>query len=219
MTIRRSTVPGGARVGAARAIISALSVVGAFALVMSPAVAAEEAEKPELVGLPPETATIDIAPVHQVEGQVGRLVAPVAELIMRTGSVDGAVIRDETEQQERYTLAGDVFFETDSAMLTERARADLAVIAVELAGAGSVTVAVVGHTDSVADDDYNQRLSVARAEAVQQFLLATVPSLQITTEGRGEREPVAVEEGTPEEIAQARALNRRVEITSSQVAG
>lgn len=219
MTIRRSTVPGGARVSAARAIVGAVSVVGVFALVTSPAVAVEEADEPELVGLPPETATIDIAPVYQIEGPVGQLVAPVAGLITRTGSADGAVVRDETEDQERYTLAGDVFFETDSAVLTERARADLAGIAEELADAGPVTVTVVGHTDSVADDDYNQRLSVARAEAVQQFLLATVPSLQITTEGRGEREPVAVEEGTPEEIAQARALNRRVEITSSQVAG
>jgi OOP family OmpA-OmpF porin len=144
------------------------------------------------------------------------LVAPVAELITRTASTDGAVGHDVAPTQEQYTLSGDVFFETDSAALTARAQAELAVVAASLAAGEPQSVRVVGHTDSVDDDAYNLSLSQARAAAVRDHLVAQVPGLAITVEGRGETQPVAVEEGSAEEVNHARALNRRVEISASR---
>ncbi|WNB86076.1 OmpA family protein [Cellulomonas sp. ATA003] len=149
-------------------------------------------------------------------GPVLPVVAPVAELIARTASVDGAVGRDEAPEQEAYTLSGDVFFEPDSAALTPRAEAELATIAASLGDGRPASVEVVGHTDSVDDDAHNQALSEARAAAVQQSLLAQVPGLPVTTQGRGETQPVALEEGSPAEVDRARALNRRVEITATR---
>ncbi|MGD2118892.1 MAG: OmpA family protein [Chromatiales bacterium] len=69
-------------------------------------------------------------------------------------------------------------------------------------------VHVIGHTDSVGPDSYNQRLSEQRAESVRDYLVSRgAPQQRLRTEGRGEREPRdsnATEAG--------RQLNRRVEI-------
>ena len=50
---------------------------------------------------------------------------------------------------------------------------------------------VVGHTDSRGSDKYNQNLSEQRAESVKKYLVGeAVPAEQITSEGKGEAEPV-----------------------------
>jgi len=77
-------------------------------------------------------------------------------------------------------------------------------------------VHVVGHTDSVGDDADNEALSLDRATAVQTFLVAQVAGLPVTVEWRGETQPVAVEEGLPEQVEAARALNRRVEVAATR---
>ena len=68
---------------------------------------------------------------------------------------------------------------------------------------------VVGHTDSAGSDEFNDRLSMRRAQTVAAFLVkAGIPAQQIETAGRGKREPVAhTADGVPNQI------NRRVVIT------
>ena len=69
-------------------------------------------------------------------------------------------------------------------------------------------VSIIGHTDSTGSDAINNPLSVARAQAVRDHLIARgVAAARIQTEGRGEREPVA-DNGSEA----GRAKNRRVEI-------
>lgn len=169
---------------------------------------------PARTGLPPATAQVDVAPMVELVAPTASLVAPVNDLLARTASTDGAVAHDAGSERERWTLAGDVFFESDSADLTVRARTDLAEVAEDLAAAEVVSLTVVGHTDSVDTDAYNDALSQERATAVRDVLTQALPSTEITAEGRGEREPVADEQGSTDEVAQARALNRRVEITA-----
>lgn len=71
-----------------------------------------------------------------------------------------------------------------------------------------VDVLVIGHTDSTGPDDYNLRLSLARANAVKAYMVRKgIPASRIATRGKGEREPIA-DNSTPE----GRAMNRRVEI-------
>ncbi|WP_165372702.1 OmpA family protein [Pengzhenrongella frigida] len=199
--------------------VVATALLGAGLLVPGPAVAVDDpTAEPTTVAVPPATSSVDIAPVVAVIALVTPLVAPIAGLIVRTSTVDGAVGHDEAPAQEQFTLSGDVFFETNSAVLTPRALAELATVAQALLDTAPAAVQVVGHTDSVADDAHNQQLSVERATAVQQFLQGQVPSVQISVEGRGESQPVAAEEGSPEQIAQAQALNRRVEVTATHSA-
>ncbi|MCO6055622.1 OmpA family protein [Pseudomonas sp. MOB-449] len=103
---------------------------------------------------------------------------------------------------------GDVLFAFDSAELTASAREQLSGIASRLTGASLVSVKVVGHTDSVGSDTYNQGLSERRARSVADFLSSQgVPADKLTTEGMGERQPVADNASDD-----GRAKNRRVEI-------
>jgi adhesin transport system outer membrane protein len=67
---------------------------------------------------------------------------------------------------------------------------------------------VVGHTSSKGDADLNKRLSLRRAIAVKKALVKLgIDPKRITTEGRGEDEPIA-DNSTPE----GKYLNRRVEV-------
>ena len=70
------------------------------------------------------------------------------------------------------------------------------------------TVNIIGHTDSSGSDAINQPLSVNRASATRDYLVAHgVAANRIAIDGRGAREPVA-DNGT----AAGRAMNRRIEI-------
>ena len=69
-------------------------------------------------------------------------------------------------------------------------------------------ISVVGHTDNVGSDAYNQKLSVRRAQAVKDYLVAHgADGSRIEASGRGEKEPVA-----DNKTEKGRARNRRVEI-------
>ncbi len=67
---------------------------------------------------------------------------------------------------------------------------------------------IVGHTDSVGNEMFNLRLSIARAEAVMEHLRSHgIALLRLTADGLGEAEPIA------DNATQAgREANRRVEI-------
>ncbi|HVL56601.1 MAG TPA: OmpA family protein, partial [Burkholderiaceae bacterium] len=69
-------------------------------------------------------------------------------------------------------------------------------------------VIAVGHTDSIGAPQYNQRLSVRRAEAVKAYLVSRgIEANRIYTEGKGESQPIA-----DNKTREGRAKNRRVEI-------
>jgi outer membrane protein OmpA-like peptidoglycan-associated protein len=70
-------------------------------------------------------------------------------------------------------------------------------------------VHVIGHTDSVGSEAYNQGLSERRAATVADFLAeeGDVPRSTIEASGRGELEPIATND-----TEEGRATNRRVEI-------
>ena len=69
-------------------------------------------------------------------------------------------------------------------------------------------IELVGHTDDVGDDDYNQNLSEQRAESMRDYLVETGgdPSI-IFTRGAGEKMPIATNK-----TKEGRAENRRVEV-------
>ena len=73
-------------------------------------------------------------------------------------------------------------------------------------------MSIVGHTDSLGEDAYNLGLSQRRAEAVAAAVAASRPDLSLTTEGRGEADPVAPNDNGGEDNPDGRAANRRVEI-------
>ena len=115
------------------------------------------------------------------------------------------------------TLASDVTFASDSADLTSAADAQLKTVAGQLAQyPDGGTLTIVGHTDDVQDDAYNQTLSEKRANAVKTRLeqLTKLDKWQTSVSGKGESEPKIKD--TSDE---ARAANRRVEITLTPTGG
>lgn len=109
---------------------------------------------------------------------------------------------------EKVTLSADALFDFDRADIKPDARAKLDDLVSKLAGMSLEVIIASGHTDSVGNDAYNEKLSVRRAEAVKAYLVGKgVDANRIYTEGKGERQPVA-----DNKTAEGRAKNRRVEI-------
>jgi OmpA-OmpF porin, OOP family len=76
-----------------------------------------------------------------------------------------------------------------------------------------INVRISGHTDSIGSDEYNQRLSERRAQAVGQFLVSRgIAASRLSTEGRGEREPIAPNTEDGRDNPEGRAMNRRAEL-------
>jgi len=84
-----------------------------------------------------------------------------------------------------------VFFDFNKSNLTEAAQA-VVTEAVKVAKAnGFVKIQIVCHTDTVGSDQYNMRLSVARAQAVKDELVRQgLTTDGIAVSGRGFHDPL-----------------------------
>lgn len=123
----------------------------------------------------------------------------------------------ETRREARGLIVSlsDVLFDFNKASLKPGAREKLSKLAgILLAYPGNYRMEIEGHTDSVGSDDYNLRLSQARADTVRSYLVQA--GIQegriIATVGFGEQKPVATNDN-----AAGRQMNRRVEIVIADV--
>jgi OOP family OmpA-OmpF porin len=108
----------------------------------------------------------------------------------------------------KVTYAADAFFDFDKAVLKPEGKAKLDDLVSKVKGINLEVIIAVGHTDSVGGDAYNQKLSVARSEAVKAYLVSKgIEKNRVYTEGKGEKQPVA-----DNKTVEGRAKNRRVEI-------
>ncbi|WP_423461792.1 OmpA family protein [Promicromonospora sp. MS192] len=126
-----------------------------------------------------------------------------------TRGYDADSVTSAEDDDVTVTLASDVLFASDEHALSKKALGvvDRAAASIRKQ-ADSGDVQVVGHTDDVDTDSYNQALSERRARSVADRLRAGIgDGFTVSEDGRGESEPIA--EGTSPE---ARAANRRVEI-------
>ncbi len=128
-----------------------------------------------------------------------------AELRENMGSEVGII---NTGEELIVTMPQDILFAFDSDNVRADLRRDLRVLADSLYRYPDSRVDVVGHTDNIGSDSYNNALSVRRARAVANVLIGEgVPSYRLRATGRGRYEPVA---STSSESG--RAQNRRGEI-------
>lgn len=143
-------------------------------------------------GVTPENAPTVVAP--QPGGPIGEQMAQFLS-------------SPEAGPSQRFTFE-DLNFEQATANLVPRARATLDDVAAVLRAHPAATVVVEGHTDATGAPADNQRLSVARAEAVKNALVARgVAPDRISTEGYGQDRPIASND-TPD----GQARNRRTEL-------
>ncbi len=147
---------------------------------------APKVEAPKVVAPPPPAPAPEVAP-KPVTPPPPPVVAPVSEKV---------------------TFAADTFFDFDKATLKPEATEKLDDLVSKTKGINLEVIIAVGHTDSVGSDEYNQKLSIRRSEAVKAYLVSKgVEPNRVYTEGKGEKQPVADNKTT-----EGRAKNRRTEI-------
>ncbi len=107
-----------------------------------------------------------------------------------------------------------VNFDFDKATLTTNAKTLLDQVADALLARMDIKVQIAGHTDNFGTDQYNQKLSEARAASVVEYLTGRgIDGGRMTSIGYGESQPVA-DNGTDE----GREQNRRVELNVTEAA-
>lgn len=108
----------------------------------------------------------------------------------------------------KLSLDSEVSFDFNKADIKPAFKPSLDKLADVLLKYDRTVVHVVGHTDSVGPEAYNQQLSERRARSVVDYLASRgVPRDRLRSEGRGETEPRA-----SNATEAGRQLNRRVEI-------
>jgi len=159
----------------------------------------------------------------QAEADRARLAAQQADRELQQAEAEKTQLRERLRQQlnlileTRETARGlivnisDVLFDFNKYTLKPGAREKMAKVSGILLAYPGLKIQVEGHTDSIGSDEYNQRLSEQRADAVRDYLAAQgVPSGSVTAVGLGKAQPVA-----SNDTAAGRQQNRRVELVVS----
>ncbi len=121
-------------------------------------------------------------------------------------------LRGRMADIDKYNIKGttNVYFDTGKAVLTPQAKAELCSTATSAEAMGNALMLVVGYTDSVGSDDYNQDLSEKRASRVINHLQQACrwkPYRMLTPTGMSESDPLA-----SNDTAAGKAQNRRVSV-------
>ena len=138
--------------------------------------------------------------VDQTEQMRERLKAQLNEVLNTRETARGLIVN-----------MSDVLFDTGKYTLKPEAREKLAKVSGILLAYPGLAMQVEGYTDNVGSDEYNQKLSEQRAQAVGDYLVSQgVQQGNITATGFGKGQPVA-----DNSTAEGRSQNRRVQLVVS----
>lgn len=194
----------------AGAIAAAAAILGACA--------APPNTREIVVLVPDQSGTTGAVVVTNPRGGTAVLEKPYSAALLEKGArVDPpAVGREEVKKLFSHAIAAQplrpisfqLYFLGDSDEYTPESKGAFEKVFAEIARRKVAEIAVIGHTDRVGPLEYNDTLSLRRAERVRKdFVDRGIPSNAINVAGRGEREPVVL---TADEVNEPR--NRRVEI-------
>lgn len=132
--------------------------------------------------------------------QFAEQTAATAALRGRMGDIDKYNIKSTTN----------VYFDTGKAVLSPAAKAELCAAASQAEATDNALLLVVGYTDSVGSEEYNQTLSEKRAARVINHLQQQcrwAPYRMLTPTGMAESDPLA-----SNDTEEGKAQNRRVSV-------
>jgi outer membrane protein OmpA-like peptidoglycan-associated protein len=108
----------------------------------------------------------------------------------------------------RITMTSQTAFETNSSDIKPGFHSTMDKLADVVVRYAKTSLVIVGHTDNVGSNDYNQKLSERRAHSVAQYFESRrVNPVRMALSGKGETQPVASNANEA-----GRQANRRVEI-------
>ncbi|MFZ1839606.1 MAG: OmpA family protein, partial [Dokdonella sp.] len=121
-------------------------------------------------------------------GKSYRAREPFQLVEVRTPAPAASIAAEAQVMRNEVHLDGDAFYRFDHADLSADAIAALDELIAKLKSDARVSrVSVVGHTDSVGSEAYNQKLSERRAASAKAHLVSRgIPAEQIDTRGEGE---------------------------------
>lgn len=167
-----------------------------------------------LIGKDGKGAAIGAAVGTAVGAGVGALIGKkmdkkAAELADVLEDANVEVVTDANDLQAiKVTLENGILFKTSSPTLSEESKIALKKFAANLADLPDTDLTILGHTDNTGTAEYNEKLSVDRANSVASYLQTCgLSRSRMKIEGRSYLDPIA-DNNTPE----GRQQNRRVEI-------
>ncbi len=145
-----------------------------------------------------------------VQEGLSALTLPTGETIdvLDDGFVESWVNYLNTGEGDNRFVFDALEFETDSARLARISDRQLDAVASVLKAYPARYILVEGHTDNTGDSAYNAKLSLDRAQAVREGLIARgIDPGRISAVGTGDANPIA-----SNDTEEGRAANRRVEL-------
>ena len=122
-------------------------------------------------------------------------------------NIPGAVV-ERVGEGINVTFESGLLFDYDSDRIKPTAAENLRSLARSLNNYPNTDLVIVGHTDNVGSDEYNNDLSQRRSRAAANYLASLgVNPNRLRTHGRGESEPIAANTTDA-----GRQQNRRVEV-------
>ena len=138
---------------------------------------------------------------------IGRHMDKEAEELAK---VEGAKV-ERVGEGIQLTMESGILFATNQSTLQPDARQNIQKMADVFTKYPDTNLVIAGHTDSDGTDEYNQKLSERRAQAVADYLRSLgVAGARLQTIGLGETTPV-----DSNETSAGKQANRRVEVTVS----
>lgn len=128
-----------------------------------------------------------------------------------------AAFEEPRGEAQLISLEADTTFDFDKATLTDAGKAELDEIAQRAKDAQEPRIRIIGYTDRIGPESYNQELSERRARAVEEYLVnrgLSPDAIQVAA--RGESNPVvSCENLQGEALIECLRPNRRSEIEFS----
>ena len=123
--------------------------------------------------------------------QCDKDLVPVDVCNPKPAAAVGAAAGGPKPAGEKITVAADALFDFNKATLRPEGKAKLDELVGKAKAIKLEVILVVGHTDRIGGDAYNQKLSEKRAAAVKEYLVAKgIEANRVYTEGKGEKQPV-----------------------------
>ena len=190
----------------------------------TPAMAAEPCDRIAVAQVQPPPAPVAAAPEPKLE--------PAPQPLAQAQPAPAPLAPEPPRPViQKLTLSTDVLFDFNKAELKEGGKQRLDELASQIKDADVDEIVATGHADRIASEEYNQKLSEARAQAVKDYLQGKVSNARtVTAEGKGESKPVTgddckkmgAENAKNQKLIACLQPDRRVEIEvlgSRQVAG